>query len=276
MNCTVLQRRLLAMERPDQPPAELQSHLAECAACRAWQHRLVRMEHLLPLLPVPPSSAKGQFLQRISGHVADKETRRQGDKESAVSLSPGLLVSLSPPLVPGPKERGRRKLSLALALAASLLVFAMSWWTWPHTTQLPSRGKVAQVDPFVRDFEGRLLGILRGDAPRERVRKLADLAEEVHGQAQQATDNIDKLDRLVEFYSRVVSLHLLEQAHQLPRADRPAVLEDIATRLRQAESNASRWASRLKRSAPRSAASFDRIAFAARKGEQDLRILMRA
>jgi predicted anti-sigma-YlaC factor YlaD len=40
MNCDTAQRRLLGSERPDEPPAEVEAHLAACAACRTWQQRL--------------------------------------------------------------------------------------------------------------------------------------------------------------------------------------------------------------------------------------------
>jgi hypothetical protein len=89
-------------------------------------------------------------------------------------------------------------------------------------------------------------------------------------------DNAERLDQWARFYVRVVSENLMEQARRLPPADRPAVLKGITDRLRYTESNATRFATELKVRAPKSAASFDHIAFAARKGQQDLRELMRA
>ena len=40
MNCHTAQRRLLGSERPDEPPPEVEAHLAACGTCRAWQQRL--------------------------------------------------------------------------------------------------------------------------------------------------------------------------------------------------------------------------------------------
>ncbi len=87
--------------------------------------------------------------------------------------------------------------------------------------------------------------------------------------------NTEKLDRWARFYSRVVSQHLMEQAQQLPPGDRLAVLAKIAERLRGTESKASRLATELNVSSPRSAAAFDEIALSARNGEHNLLALMR-
>ena len=65
MNCTTIQRRLLAAEQPDRPAAEVKSHLAECPACRAWHRRLVQLERHIPLLPVPPSEGKAELLHHL-------------------------------------------------------------------------------------------------------------------------------------------------------------------------------------------------------------------
>src|SRR5262249_3445718 len=62
MKCKVVRHHLLASERPTRPPAMVADHLAECSHCRDWHRQLVRMERLVPELPVPPSSAKANCL----------------------------------------------------------------------------------------------------------------------------------------------------------------------------------------------------------------------
>jgi hypothetical protein len=171
-------------------------------------------------------------------------------------------------MAPGPKERGLRKLSLAFALAASLLVFALAWWSWPHNP-------IPQPDPLRIEqakLELRLNDSLRLDTPRDRVLRLAKLAEEVHGEARALVEHSERLEQSARFYSRVVGEHLIEQARQLSPEDRPIVLKEIAERLTKMESEASRFASQLMR-APRSAAAFQQIALASQKGEHDLRAL---
>jgi hypothetical protein len=269
VNCSIIQRRLLAAEQPDQPAAEVKSHLSECATCRAWQRRLVQMERQIAAMPVPPSTAKVKLLRRIlSPSAIPNEAVRP-----AATQQPPLPW---PAQKPGPKERGLRKMSVAFALAAALLVFALGWWAWPHnqprvTTEPASLTRIQRQQ---KKLDERLAKVLLVDAPRERFLKLADLAEEVHGEARQMVDNADELDLWARFYTRVVREHLLVQARQLPPADRPAVLDRIALSLQRTESAATSLATKLKATSPNSAASFDRIALAARQGEEDLRALV--
>lgn len=267
MNCTVLQRRLLSCEQPEQPDADLNSHLAQCPSCLAWHCRLVRMERDIRLLPVPTSAVKEELLQRIRG-------ARSGVGDRPPIADPATLWRTS--LTPGPKERGLRKVAVAFALAASLLLFALAWWSWPHDPQArPARARQEQIRLQVR-LEERLSNSLQRETPKERVLRLAKLAEEVHGEARGLVDNGERLSQWAEFYTRVVGEHLLEQARQLPPEDRAAVVETVSLSLRETESRASRFASQLQDTTPRSAASFRQIALASRKGEQDLRALMKS
>lgn len=264
MNCTVIQRRLLAAEQPDQPAADIQSHLAECPVCRACQRRLVQLERQIPLLPVPPSTAKAELLGRILGPSASPAPR------PLVGEPPSPWRST---LAPGPKERGLRKVSVAFALAATLLIFALGWWAWPHNTSTP-HVTITREQRDAKKLEERLAKVFLVETPRERVLRLTELAEEIHGEAKDMVDNTERLDQWARFYARIVSEHLLEQARQVPPAERRQVLAAIADRLGGMESNASRLAHQLEMKSPRSATSFKQIAFVAHKGEQDLRDLI--
>jgi hypothetical protein len=264
VNCTVIQRRLLAAEQPDQPAADIQSHLAECPVCRACQRRLVQLERQIPLLPVPPSTAKAELLHRILG--------------PSTAPAPRPLVGERPnpwrsTLAPGPKERGLRKVSVAFALAATLLIFALGWWAWPHNPP-PPHPTISREQRDAKKLEERLAKVFLGETPRERVQRLAALAEEIHGEAREMVDNTERLDQWARFYTRIVGEHLLEQARQVPPEERRQVLADVADRLVGMESKASRLAHQLQTKSPRSATSFDQIAFVAHKGEQDLRALI--
>jgi hypothetical protein len=259
VNCTVIQRRLLAAERPDQPPAEIKGHLAQCPACRAWQRRLVQMEQLIPQLPVPSSTAKESFLQWMKDE--------SGKRGQNALIQPPAFISH-----PFKKERALRKLSLAFTLAASLLVFALAWWSWPHNPDAapPDMARKEQAK-----LEQRLSNSLRLDTAKERVLRLARLADEVHGEAHKLADNSERLEQWSQFYARVVGQHLIEQARQLSPEDRQAVLEKIALRLAEAESEATRLAAQCQAAAPRSATAWQRIAFISQKGERDLRALLK-
>ena len=261
MNCTIVQRRLLSAEQPEQPEAEIESHLTQCASCRAWHGRLVQMERRIPRLAIPPSTAKSLFLQRLAG-ASNRETGHPAIADPATVWRSSLI--------PGPKERALRKVSLAFALAASLLVFALAWWSWPHDHL--AAPDIAQQEQA--RLEDRLGNSLHASTAKERILRLARLAEEIHGEARKLVNNNDRLEQRSQFYARVVGDHLIEQARQLPPADRPAVLHIVTQSLSHAESDASRWVAQLEPTAPRSAASFRRIAFVSRKGERDLRALL--
>lgn len=265
MNCTVIQRRLLSAEYPDQPAADVRSHLNQCPTCRAWQRRLVQVEQQIPLLPVPPSTRRAELLQRILGPVP-------GDMARPPIAEPPNHWRHT--LAPGPKERGLRKLSVAFALAASLLIFALAWWSWPHDRTDPDPIVIKRTEDSDR-LEQRLRKVLLVEKPQDRILRLAGLAKEVHDEARGLVDDTDKLSLWAEFYSRLVGKELLEQARQLPPDERPLVLDKVAKSLTRMESNASRTAVGLKPTAPKSAASFDQIALAARRSERDLRALLR-
>lgn len=256
MNCAVIQRRLLSAERPEQLPAEIQGHLDQCAVCRLWHRRLIQVERLIPQLPVPSSAAKDQFLEMI------KDERRKHD----ALISPSSLF-----LHPFKKERGLRKLSVAFTLAASLLLFALAWWSWPHNPVAPQRP--LQIEQS--KLEQRLKDTLRVETPKDRVVRLAKLADEVQGEARELVGNSERLEQRSRFYSQVVGQHLIEEARQLSPEDRQAVLTDIALRLAKAESEATRLATQCKATAPRSAAALHQIALASHKGERELRGLMK-
>ena len=255
MNCTVIQRRLLSAEQPEQPPTDIRSHLAQCPSCRAWQRRLIQMERLIPQLPVPPSTAREQFVQRMT--------------EEGGRMNKAILIQTPPSsfrLPPFKKERGLRKLSLAFAMAASLLVFALAWWSWPHDRVAPP--DLLQVEQARLDQ--RLSSSLRPDTPKERFLRLAKLAEEVHNERVRWSITVIGWSS-GPFYKRVVGQHLIEQAQQLPPGERPIVLREVAERLRTMESEASRFA-RLQRASPRSAKAFEQIALVSKDGERDSRL----
>jgi hypothetical protein len=216
------------------------------------------MERQVRQLPLPPSTAKEQFLERM------KEEGGRMNKAILIPIHPSAFL-----LHPFKKERGLRKLSVAFALAASLLIFALAWWMWPHKpVTSPDLVQIEQAK-----LEQRLSKSLRVDTAKERVLRLTKLAEEVHGEARAFADQSEKLEQWARFFAQVVGEHLIEQARQLKPEERPAVLTKVAERLRDMESQSSRDAARLKNASPRSAAVFQQIAHVSQKGEQDLRAL---
>jgi hypothetical protein len=255
MNCATIQRSLLSCERPDQPPVELRRHLAECDACRALQRRLVQLEEQLPLLPVPPSSGREAFLQRI----------RAGDAVADPAAGPTIWLQGKPL-----KERGLQKLALALAMAAALAVFALGWWAWPHQGTV-SRNVAVDGVKARQQHRDQLLAAAR--TPRERVEILADLAGRLNqeaGQLAQAAKG-EQLKVVAQFYREVVRKDLLEHARQLSQEERPAVLNQVAASMTTFESEAARLATEV---AEANAVPLRDIALASRECSSQLRSLL--
>lgn len=260
MNCTTTQRRLLAAERPDRPDGEVRAHLAQCPACRAVQRRLVQVERQIPQLPVPPSSVPPAFLRTLLDDVAD---------------TPAPVRLPLRPSLPGAqvKERALKKLALAIALAAALLVFAVGWWAWPHHGPGPVGPVVAETDytlPHRANLDRRLR---EAHTPADRVRAVAAVVEAVQREALDPAADPVKLAQLANYYAGVVGEDLMKHARALPAAERRAVLVIIADGMGRFESEAERRAADPR--AARKAAALHTIARAARKGDRHLRALSR-
>jgi hypothetical protein len=246
MNCIAVRRRLLASERPDQPPADLWPHLARCPACRACQRRLAEAERLLPHLPVPPPSA-----------------------EKRAALIRQILHGEAPPPRPRARVRevGRQKVALAFALAATLAVFAVGWWAWSH------QPNPATPETLIASYCARRDGLLREEhTPRERVLGLAALADDVVAQAVNHGGNVDLLAALARFYGALVCTDLPHHVRLLPHGERADLAQEVSARLRTAESRVSGLAAEQP-APPALVASLHKIAAAAHEGEGRLRRL---
>lgn len=255
MNCTSVQRRLIACERPEEPPPELRDHLAHCASCRDCQARLLQLEGNLRRLSAPPTvMAREAFILRF--------------------LAGAEAPSVPHLAQPRRKEGGRQKVALAFALAAGLAIFALGWWAWPRVQDgLPTPARPVAHKPD-RDAQVRDR-LAQARTPAEQVSRLNDLAEEVHREARGSLEDHEKLAEAASFYARVVREHLLPLARKVPVAERPALLGQIARQLERTESEAQRLAAHLQSQAAPSAAAFREIALAARDASRQLRALAR-
>lgn len=254
MNCDIARRRLFADEHPDRPSDdEARRHLAVCPACRAAVRRLAHVERQLSRLPVPPSTAKAAFVRRFV-------------------RTPGPVVRRVPMSWPTPaKERGLRKLSLAVAIAAMLAFLTIALWSWPRLPPTPAR----PAEPaWVAEIQKERDRIHIMAEPRLQVEQLTVLTKDLHERARNLTEKGDAegLASLARVYGDVVQDDLLPHARALPAAQRAAVLKDIAAELIAANSEFERSAAE-KRNSPTSGPLQD-LARAAREGSravQDLR-----
>lgn len=273
MNCEHMQRRLLAGDGLDQPPVEVQSHLAACPACQEWQRQWVHLEEQIPLLPVPASAGKDELIQRI---LAMPPLPRGADCQSALPLTPRVEVPSWRGIV-NIKDRGFRKLALACGLAAALVMFAIGSWIGRQGQPVVRPRKPPAADPLVAKVMQRDLRLARARTPLQRVEALADLADDLHAEARALAHAVsaDDLTAFADWYREVVGMGLVKQAEvlakTLPAGERMRVLEPIASRLLRAGNDIEQLAGEV---APAAAEALRTMVAAARDGDSRLRQLI--
>ena len=250
MKCSTFQTYLLAVESPDRPPVDVQAHLTECSACREWQRQLLQVERHVRALPVPRSAAKGDLLRKVL---------------SAPAL-PARRGALN-------KDRGLRKLSVAVSLAAALLLLALGLWVWRH--EPVRRTAPAAPGPYalLNNLMAPTLRLASGASAGDKIEALAAVAGDLHGETRLlARANVpQELRLLARMYQRVVDEITLQQVRDLPAAEHARVLPPIAGRLAWAEGEAERLAAEVPEA---SADPLRDIAAAARDGDQRLSALL--
>jgi hypothetical protein len=270
MNCDAIQHALFSLLRPDQPPAIVQTHLAQCPVCRACHERLLQMERQLPLLPVPPSNAKAKLLRQLR-----EETGAPGAETIPLHGWPGesrgeRLWRL--------RERAKQKLALAAALAAALVLFAVGWAVWQHQLQTLATSETVSVETLATQLRTREPSLAddlaRAATPKDRVEVLARAADRLLERAYllQFSADREELATLAELYGDVLGQGLVSHANTLPPGQRATVLSPIVQKLQEVEREAEQRAERATNSA--NAASLRAIVATAGKAHRRLHDLM--
>ena len=257
MNCDAARRRLLADEHPDRPTDDgVRRHLAACAACRALARRLAQAEARIPHLPVPPSSAKAVFMRRF--------------------LRAGTPVVRRAPLSwPTPvKERGLKKLSLAVAIVGVLAVFAIGLWSWPYALNIGHTPDPAWAADIAKERER----IRNEREPADRVTRTTALVGDLRDRARALAQagNAGELATLARIYDEVVSADLMEHARAVPVPQRAAALAGAAAELRSADSEFGRLAAAAENAASPTAGPLRQLASSAGRGGRTIQTLLKA
>jgi hypothetical protein len=272
MNCDVVQRQLLSRESPDRPSADASAHLADCAACREWLMRLLQLERALPYLPVPPAeAARSALMRRIlsqpTARKPERSQRTQDRRRTSIAMVLGSWI-----MDPHSSPRRRVAAGLVAGVAAALLLFITGWLVWaPGQQSAPVAGPVkSPADPLLAELRRYKVNAAETAGPAERVKVMADAAEELRGRATGRSG--DDLAALARLYSRVVDEGIVKSAEKLSAEERRDLLEPIARSLAEAESEWKRLTQQdglpdgVKK-------DLDRAALAAHNGSDQLRRL---
>jgi hypothetical protein len=227
MNCDKTKKWLLACHPDEHPSQEVQSHLISCKKCSRLQKNLISLENRVAGMPVPPSRKKDSFLEQV----------RNGQPFVKDVLLPDQWLQQHRLL---PRERGVRKVSLAVALAACLAIVALGLWFG----NLKPGNTIADnaTNPLLSLRENRDRLLASAHSPREKVELLGKLANSLQKEAiEQAkkTDHTD-LGTTSRFFREVIGSDLIPVARQLAVEDRKAVLQPIVIMLANLESEIQR------------------------------------
>ncbi len=250
MKCPELRRWLLKAEDPDRLSAEARVHLAGCPRCRRLYQHLHRIEQNVPVLPVPASTTRADFLQQF--------------------LAPPPPPVVTPSVAARSPVRPWRYLS---AVAAAVLFLAISVAVFFAFRSPPeSPPQVARPSrPLLDSLFERDLRLARATTPRERVEVLAALADDLQGETRLLAPDADvaDLDALAQMYGDVVRDGIVPRARELdlPPAERRELLRQVADRLAETAGDADRRSKQV----PESASALRAIALAARDGDGVLR-----
>ncbi len=249
MNCSTFRRNLLAADHPSAPAPSDGSHLVACPVCSAWHRRLVRLEQQLPTLPIPACPVPPSLLAQI--HLP------------ALRIAAGSRPSGHRRNLQG----GRRKLALAFSLAASLAIFALGLWAWPH---LQTTRPVASVpDSYETGVSQK---IEHASTPTQRAEALVGLADDYLAEAGQKPNDHARIDVLAKRFDRLVHEDLMRHLREVSPGERKILASALARRLGKVESEASRLAIAWQSSHPKSADALRRIATSARAADNRLRL----
>jgi hypothetical protein len=268
--CNACRKNLLALERPDRPAESTAAHLAECAACRNWQRRLLLAERAVARLAVPPAEeARTALIRRLLEQPAPAAAK------SAPTPAPEKTPRRSVAMVLGswimdPHASPRRRVGAGMVagIAAILLLSFGGWLFWYMGRGSSAPQVVTKPDPFLAQLRDKKLSNVPSDHanPQERVRGMISVADSIVRRSDAEAHSSDKVAALAELYEQVVNNEIVPQSGLLSPKER----DDLITQFEKAESLASRLAADqdVSHSARE---SFKKIAIASRDAHSKLR-----
>jgi hypothetical protein len=310
MNCDACRQHLLMTLDPESPALDVAGHLAECLACRDWQHQLTHIEDNVRRLPVPASSPDA-FVNKLLGGApmsASPSGVPNGDANNPGASHPG---AAAPALLPFPAPEApvpstavpwapkRRWLIIGGSVAAAGVLIAagillgnlVSGALRPQdnvaqnndrpladNAKAPEKPGPDGKDPGPRKtlvdvLMASNLELAEAETPRDRVEELAKIARALHGQTAKLVraGATKEMERLAALYARVIREGVVPRAKSLPAKERQAALENIAGELARVGQEAEDMA---RTANPATVEPLRAISAAARAGDAQLRSLM--
>ena len=305
MKCREFKYFLLGCENPDQPPADVKTHLAVCADCQDWQNRMALIEMNVPFLPVPESAARAELLRRIRIQPAPAQIKEGGkakelrmeDQESKIETPILRHPSSLHAAERSSSRRGLRVLGYFREMepsarrfamggvAAAVLLIAFGWMVirTPHRpVNVVAQTSRQSSDSLVASVLRRDLQLAEAENAADRFRALADLADDFSDEVKSLAplpEARDVLDDLTKKYEKVVNEGLLETAKQLPlqdlsAKDRDDLLNKVGERLHVAGRTVDELGNQLSAKIPNSSRqAMKRLSDAAEVGDRKLRVM---
>ena len=205
MNCQAVQNRILTLPDPRHLPETLRDHLAGCTGCREWARQAARLEGLLTQLPVPaaPADKKAELIEEL--------TRPEPliIRPPTVSARPGYTLPVWRFL--------QRNARVVGGLAAAVLVALGGWWFLTHNGTPEIAARPTPKDPFVEKLVQRDIALAKSTNPKERLRALGGLADDLSTQTRTLARvaNPNDLNELAGLFDKVVKSGLTRQADQI-------------------------------------------------------------
>ncbi len=267
MTCKQTRAWLIETDGPERPPVEVRHHLRACPKCRRYRRRLASLHAEVRRAPVPVMGPETRvaLLARLQQDPAGPTSR---EANPAAQSAP-------------PAPAGSRRLAWILRAAAVLAIAAGCWWLLsvnrhPDESAPRVEGPTAEVDVLARLVE-KHLQLAEGCAPAERLRILADMADDLRAESFRLALRVRRagdqtLPVVAELYRQLIRDGVVARARRLPAAERREVLAPVLAGLRRAEEEARKVA----RGRPvEVAAPLQELASAARDARSQLAALLK-
>jgi hypothetical protein len=268
MNCLAVQTKILSLPDPRVIPTPLLTHVSDCAACRVWAKQAARLESLLEQLPVPPApgNKKAEMIDDLAG--GDLVIFRPHVGMARESFARTFIRFL---------EQNKM---VAGGLAVAILVVLGGWWmlNGPTNTSTVS-ATPPRKDPFLEKMVRWDVDLAKAQTAEKRLEILGGMAEGITNQTRSLARVVNKeeLWDLARWYDKVVNDGVVKQANKLPFPtmtidERAKHKEQISALAKQLGETATQ-AEKMTEVPPDAKPALEKIAKAAREGEEKLRKL---